>query len=106
MKTVKIDFSKLEIFDIDGNVVKEIEDKNGNKIPYSPYKTIANFIYYNVKNIDMVEIARDINAGNEISISEKELNEIKELIVNQSKLPSFIRHAIDNFIGNTINAGA
>jgi len=98
MKSFKINFSELEVFDINGVKVIKVDDGNGNKSDFLIHKQVANLVYTGAKNLDLVEIARDINSGKEVEVSEKELNEIKDLIINKSNTPAFIKLAISEFI--------
>ena len=66
------------------------------------YKQIANFIYRGVKNLDLIETAREINSGVEIELRETELKEIRDLIVNKSTFPAFIKLAVSEFIAEAL----
>jgi hypothetical protein len=67
---MKIDFSKVELKDLEGKVVK---DPN-------LHKTIANAIYAHTQDLDLVEKARIINSGKEVEFDKTEIEEVKRVI--------------------------
>lgn len=88
---MKVDFTKIKIFDING---VQIENINIHKI-------VANIIYQKANNLDLVDISMEINRGNEVDLSEIELKEVRELLIQpQSQLSAFVRKSIKEFIDN------
>lgn len=67
----KINFSELEILDIDW---KEIE------LPFTINKIIANAIYQMTSSLDLVEIAKKINNWEEVELRDTDIEEIKTII--------------------------
>jgi len=59
------------------------------------YKAIANTIYFNTRNLDLVERAIMINRGDEVEINEEEKKEIIGLITKNH--PAFILKAVLDF---------
>lgn len=89
LHTMKVDFKELKVTTLDGQKVAEV------------YKAIANTIYMNAKNLDLVDFALKINKWEEIEITKKELEEIKEICLDEkSSFFAFVKKAISNFIDN------
>jgi hypothetical protein len=86
---MKVDFTKIKLLNIN-----KIEMLNQNL-----HKTIANVMYVNVKTLDLVEAAMQINRGEAVELNEKELKEIKEILISyESGIAAFARKAIKDFI--------
>ena len=67
---MKIQFSAIELKDLEGKVVKDA----------NLHKTIANALYAHTQDLDMVEKARAINAGKEVELDKTEVEEIKRVV--------------------------
>lgn len=85
----KYDFSKIELMEIGGQVIKDAD----------VYKTIANIVYRTANNLDLIEIAREINSGMVVPLTDSQVGEIKRLISDkQSGMFAFARKAIFDYI--------
>ena len=67
---MRVNFSEITIGDIDGNIA----------ISSDIHKTIANLLFNYAKTVDFVEIAMDVNKGNSVDLSVKQIEEIRTLI--------------------------
>lgn len=84
---MKVNFKSIVALDIEGNVAE-----------FDVYKIIAKAVYYGIKNLDLVETARDINAGKEVELSATDVKQIKTCVLDpQSTLFSYVRKAISDF---------
>lgn len=90
---MKVNFTKIELNDIEGN-----------KIPDScMYKDIANAIYLHSQDLDLVCIAMQINKGEEIEVTKKQLSSIREVIKNpRSGFFAYAKKAAFDFIDDLI----
>lgn len=90
---MKVNFKEVKLFDID-NVPIPIEKSN-------IHKAIANILYLQAKNLDLVDIAIKINRGETIDVSKLELEGIKETILNsQIGLSAFVKKATIEYINS------
>jgi len=86
---MKIQFSKMQMKDIDGNVVPSSE----------LYKTVANALWHGAKNLDLVETAMVINRGEVVELSKKDVLEIERVVKDpKSGLFAFAQKQILDFI--------
>lgn len=86
---MKVNFKELKVKTLEW---QEIADVN---------KVIANVIYTNTKNLDLVDFALKINKWEEIEITKSELEEIRDLCLDEkSWLFAFVKKAIKDFIDN------
>lgn len=86
---MKVDFSKLQMTDIENRVVENA----------ALHKTIANTLWHNAKNLDLVEIAMVINRGEEVDLNKKDLLEIEALIKDSKNgIFAFAQKQITDFI--------
>lgn len=83
---MKINFSELKFEDINGNIIEENPDK-------PIYKLLANLIYQQTQVLDLVEIAREINLGNEVELRPNEIADIKRVIM-ESKISAFVKKVL------------
>lgn len=81
------DFTKLEIKDLDGNLVPGVD------------KTLANLIYRFSPSLDLVETARQINAGKPVALSESDKKIILQIVKDPKQgVFAFVQLAIENFL--------
>ena len=81
----KIDFTKVTLVDLEGKKLEKIE----------LHKTVANIIYSFTKEMDLVAKALDINAGKEVDLSAREIEEIKRLVMDEkSGLMAFAKKGL------------
>ena len=90
---MKIDFSKIKIEGLNGELVKD--DKN---VVVTGHKIVAQAIYTRIKILDLVATAFEINKGKPVELSKTDLTEIKSLFGPDSLITSFIRKAVIDFI--------
>jgi len=90
MKT--LDFSKLEIRDIDGK-----------QIPSRPIvKTLANIIYNLTRDLSMLEVALILNKSDIVEVSEDQIKSLLEVVNDErTGLVAFVRKALIDFISLT-----
>ena len=89
---MKLDLTKVEIKDLDG---KKIEKHDIHKI-------VANLMYQSTKNLDMVELAREINQGKEVELKKDELEELKTLITQTQAIAAFAKKALIDYIDEQV----
>ena len=77
---MKINFSKIQLKNLDGVVMVDPETKK----PAQIHKTLANAIYRKTNSLDLVEIAREINKAKEVDLSKSDIDEIKNIILAKS----------------------
>jgi hypothetical protein len=78
----------------------EIKDLNGKKIEGAElHKNLANLIYVQTKDLDMVEKAREINLAKEVEMDKTEIEEIKRLIESpEAGLAAFAKKALFDYL--------
>lgn len=76
---MKLDFSKIQLKGIDGEVVIDSETNK----PVQIHKVLANGIYRATGVLDLVDIAREINRGKEVDLRKNEVSEIKRLVLSE-----------------------
>ena len=85
----KYKFSEIELKELDGKVIEGAD----------VHKSLANIIYRNASSLDLVEIAREINAGAEVPLTSSQINEIKRTIADpKAGMFAFARKAIVDYI--------
>ena len=89
---MKLNFSKVELKDIEG---KKIEK-------HDLHKLVANLLYGGTKNLDMVEIAREINKGKEVELKKEDLEDIKKTIVEAQTIAAFAKKAVIDYIDEQV----
>ncbi len=89
---MKIDLTKIKTKDIDGKVVKQ---EKGNVM----YKHIANIMYIKCKNLDLVDIAMNINKGVAVEMEVLQVSELRMLVADPANgLLSFARKAVLEYL--------
>jgi hypothetical protein len=91
----KYDFKKVKVKDIDGKVMPKV----------NVHKGLANSIYVATRNLDLVDIAMDINKGKAIELAPHQVDEIVR-ILRSSECPvaAFARKALLDYIEGVKNA--
>lgn len=85
----KYNFSTLKTTDLNGKPLPEIQF----------HKVLANLIYTHTNNLDMVELAREMNSGVEMDLRQREINEIKRLLESPNcNLVAFVRKVLLDYI--------
>ncbi|KKM00003.1 hypothetical protein LCGC14_1808800 [marine sediment metagenome] len=84
---MKIDFSKLQVSKLDGEPVEDF------------YKDVANVIYKFTEDLDLVDIAIQINRGNIVELRDSDSQKIVRLF-ESNKIPmfAFARKAVIDFV--------
>jgi len=63
------------------------------------YKVLANTLYANVKDLDLVDIARDINRGDSVELDKTEIKSVEEVVTGErSPFTSVAKKAILDYI--------
>lgn len=84
-----IDFSKIELKDIDGVVA----------VKSGFHKVVANIMYTTSESIDFVEPAIEINKGLAVELTKKQILEIEKMILNpKAGILTFARKAFSEFV--------
>lgn len=77
----------------------ELKDLDGKKIEGGLQKPLANLIYIQTKDLDLVAKALDINAGKPVELDKTEVEEIKRLIEDpQAGLAAFAKKAVLDYL--------
>lgn len=84
---MKVDFRKLEIKDLEGNVVT-----------FDASKQLANFIYMETQDLGDLILAQDIYKNGEVELEDTQMNKIKGWLRNNFK--AFVQKAFDDYINN------
>lgn len=85
---MKYDFTKIKIKDIGGKEIKS-----------TVHETLANYIYQLAKDLDLVEMAREIFAGKEVELDKTEVEKIVEMVKSdQAPIAAFAKKAIIDYI--------
>ncbi len=83
------DFSKIVLTELDGKVIEDADI----------HKTLANIIYRSAVDLDLVEIAREMNKGELVSLTKNQTDAIRRLIADPKVgLFAFARKAIADYI--------
>lgn len=86
---MKVNFSKIKLLDLEGKVIPKA----------ILHKTLAGVIYQYTKNLDLVEVARKINKGEEVELRDSEVTEIRRIIQTpEAGMFAFARKAINDFL--------
>ncbi len=86
---MQVDFTRIRLKDIDGNVAMSTNF----------HKTIADRLYNYAKTCDFVEIAMEINKGNSVDLSAKQIEAVRSLIKDpQMGVYTHSRKAFDDFV--------
>ena len=93
---MKVDFNEVALKNVE-DVVINIPDFR---------KIIANTVYMNAKSIDLLELARKINAG-PTDMTEAEIAELKNLLTgDQSPVMAFVKKALLEYFDEVSENGA
>ena len=86
---MKYDFSKIQVTDLEGKVLPS-------EVMVKP---LANAIYKNTKDLDLVDIALQINRGEPVELEKPQVAEIKRVIdAPESGFFAFVKKAFHNFL--------
>ena len=90
---MKYNFTKVEIKDIEG---KKVEGQEFHKL-------LANMLYANTKDLDLVEKARTINKGEDVELDKTELQEVTRVAEDVDQqgrhaLTAFARKAYKDYV--------
>ncbi len=85
---MKVDFSKIELHDIDGK-----------KQNIEIHKTIGRIIYMFTENLDLIEIAQKIHKGEEVELRDSDVSEIKRLFKRkEGGLLAYVRKTVEEYM--------
>ena len=84
---MKVDFRKLEIKDLEGNVVT-----------FDASKQLANFIYMETQDLGDLILAQDIYKNGEVELDNDQINKIKGWL--RTNFKAFVQKAFDDYINN------
>ena len=88
---MKVNLSKIVLKDINGVPVKKDPDEN-----IGVHTAVANLLYTKAKNVDLVDIAIQMNRGDAVELTPSHIAEIKKLIPDG--LATFARKAVLEFL--------
>lgn len=84
---MKYDFKKVDIFDIDEK-----------KLPLNVGKTVADLVYRQTTNLDLVEVALQMNKGQEVDLKPADVKEIRRIIDDpRNGVFAHVRKALKDF---------
>lgn len=84
---MKINFSKIKLADIEDKPITDF------------HKVLAKIIYVHTQNLDLVEIARQINKGEPVELRDSDRKEIKRIVNSkEANVFAFARKATLDFI--------
>lgn len=87
---MKVNFSGIELLDLGGNIVPNPD----------LHKTVARAIYHFSKNLDLMDIARKINRGEDVELRDSEVIEVRRIVQSpEAGLFAFVKKAILDFLG-------
>lgn len=90
---MKYNFSNLQLKDIDG---VEIQNHNA-------HKALANGLYINIEDLDIVTKAIEINKNNEVELDKIEIEKIKGFIKSDKcTLVAFVKKAFLDYIDSVL----
>ena len=93
---MKVDFTKVVLRDVAGKPIKEQSNI---------HKTVANCIYFTARSVDMIDIARNVNQGVVVELSESQIKEIKNLVMHpQSPMAAFAKVATAKYLDKPLNS--
>lgn len=84
---MKVDFRKLEIKDLEGNVVT-----------FDASKQLANFIYMETQDLGDLILAQDIYKNGEVELDDNQVNKIKGWL--RTNFKAFVQKAFEDYINN------
>lgn len=84
---MKVDFRKLEIKDLEGNVVT-----------FDASKQLANFIYMETQDLGDLILAQDIYKNGEVELDNDQINKIKDWL--RTNFKAFVQKAFEDYINN------
>lgn len=84
---MKVDFRKLEIKDLEGNVVT-----------FDASKQLANFIYMETQDLGDLILAQDIYKNGEVELDNDQINKIKGWL--RTNFKAFVQKAFEDYINN------
>lgn len=84
---MKVDFRKLEIKDLEGNIVT-----------FDASKQLANFIYMETQDLGDLILAQDIYKNGEVELEDNQINKIKGWL--RTNFKAFVQKAFDDYINN------
>lgn len=89
---MKVDLTKIKLRDIDGKVTKF---QKGGGI----HKTIANILYLKVKDLDLVDIAMQMNSGQSVEMTPTQIKEMRSLIADPATgVFAFVKKAVFDYL--------
>jgi len=89
---MKFDFSKIELKDIHGKVIKKA----------NVHKTVGNLIYNTTRDLGLLETAQAVYKGGKVELDKTEVVEIERIIDDpNSAVLAFARKAIHEYIDKT-----
>lgn len=84
---MKVDFRKLEIKDLEGNVVT-----------FDASKQLANFIYMETQDLGDLILAQDIYKNGEVELDNDHIDKIRSWL--RTNFKAFVQKAFDDYINN------
>ena len=88
---MKVDLTKVKTKQLDGTPVKY---EKGNGI----WKFIANILYIKVRDLDLVDIAMQMNKGQVVEMAKPQIQEMRNLITLENGVFAFARKEIFNYL--------
>lgn len=87
---MKIDFTKVVLRDIAGKPIKNQSDL---------HKTIADCIHFTCRTVDLIDVAKIVNKGQEVDLTVPQIQQIKNLVTHpQAPLAGFAKVAVNKYL--------
>lgn len=86
----KIKFDAIKCFNIDG---EPLQNEDGSELELDMTKRVANAIFNNAATVDELEIARVINSGDEVELTDDVYNTVIEFLPSVG-VKAFVQEAI------------
>jgi hypothetical protein len=84
---MKVDFKEIKLVDIEENPILDF------------HKVLARVIFMHTQNLDLVEVARQVNKGEPVEIRDSDWDEITRCTkCKESGLSAFAKKAIVDFV--------
>ncbi len=87
---MKYDFTKIELIGIDDKVIAKAEF----------HKTMGNALHAYASDVEFVEIAKAIWRGEEVELTDKQLEEVRK-VINGPNIALYARKAFNDFINKS-----
>lgn len=92
---MKVSLFKIKLNDIDGNKLKQV-DENDKEVVKGAHNLVAGILYVHSENLDLVNIAENMNKGIPVEMAPSHIKEMRKLMVG--RLAAFVRKAVLDYL--------